>query len=96
LDNETTGYIEEDSVEALEQIVSEKFGAGRNACQYWKQQDDGMHLLAVAIYAEYKQAVSLAPVPYSQWLTQAVQNGQLRDDNLQKAVQSFFASAQCH
>jgi hypothetical protein len=94
--NETTGYIEEDSVEALEQIVSEKFGAGRNACQYWKQQDDGMHLLAVAIYAEYKQAVSLAPVPYSQWLTQAVQNGQLRDDNLQKAVQSFFASAQCH
>jgi hypothetical protein len=31
--NTTEGYIEEDSVQALEQIVSEKFGFGRNACE---------------------------------------------------------------
>ncbi len=56
--NTTAGYIEEDSVQALEQIVSEKFGIGRDACQYWREQDDGMHVLAVAIYTGYKQALS--------------------------------------
>jgi hypothetical protein len=43
--NTTAGYIEEDSVQALEQIVSEKFGVGRHACQYWQKQDGGMHVL---------------------------------------------------
>src|SRR5262249_23521657 len=33
--NSASGYIEEDSVEALEQIVSEDFGVGRNARIYW-------------------------------------------------------------
>src|ERR1700732_1651302 len=56
--NTTAGYIEEDSVQALEQLVSEKFGVGRNPCQYWQEQDGGMHVLAVAMYTDYKQASS--------------------------------------
>ena len=36
--NTTAGYIEEDSVQALEQIVSEKFWIGRDACKYWQEQ----------------------------------------------------------
>ena len=32
--NTTAGYIEEDSVQALEQLISEKFGIGVNACKY--------------------------------------------------------------
>src|ERR1039458_8966149 len=42
--NTIAGYIEEDSVQALEQLVSEKFGVGRNPCEYWKEQDGGMHV----------------------------------------------------
>jgi hypothetical protein len=94
--NTTAGYIEEDSVQALEQLVSEKFGVSRNACQYWQEQDGGMHVLAVAIYTGYKQASSLTPEPYSQWFTQAVQSGQLRGSNLQETVQSFFSPSRCH
>jgi hypothetical protein len=91
----TAGYIEEDSVQALEQIVSEKFGVGRNACQYWQKQDGGMHVLAAAVYTDYKQATSSNPEPYSQWFVRAVQDGQLRGSNLRKTVESFFSSAQC-
>ena len=94
--NTTAGYIEEDSVQALEQLVSEKFGVGRNACQYWQEQDGGMHVLAVAIYTGYKQASSLTPESYSQWFTRAVQNEQLRGSNLQQTVQSFFSPIHCH
>ena len=48
--NTTAGYIQEDSVRALEQIVSEKFGIGRDACNYWQEQDGGVHVLAAAMY----------------------------------------------
>jgi hypothetical protein len=89
--NTTAGYIEEDSVQALEQLVSEKFGVGRNPCEYWREQDAGMHVLAAAIYTDYKQASSQNSKPYSQWFVQAVQDAQLRGSNLQKTVQSFFS-----
>ena len=92
--NTTAGYIEEDSVQALEQLVSEKFGVGRNSCEYWREQDGGMHVLATAIYTDYKQASSQNSKPYSQWFVQAVQDAQLRGSNLQKTVQSFFSL--CH
>jgi hypothetical protein len=92
--NTTAGYIEEDSVQALEQLVSEKFGVGRNACKYWKEQDGGMHVLAAAIYMDYKQASS-HPESYSQWFVHAVQDRQLRGSNLKETVQSFFSPTHC-
>jgi hypothetical protein len=94
--NTADGYIDEDSVEALEQIVSEKFDTSRNPCKYWKEHDSGMHVLAAAIYADYKQASSSKPEPYSQWFVRVVQDGQLRGSNLEQTVQSFFSSTRCH
>jgi hypothetical protein len=94
--NTTAGYIEEDSVQALEQLVSEKFGVGRKACHYWQEQDGGMHVLAVAMYTDYKQASSQTAESYSQWFTRAVQNGVLRGSNLKETVQSFFSPIHCN
>src|ERR1700722_2690720 len=94
--NTTAGYIEEDSVQALEQLASEKFGVGHRPCEYWKEQDGGMHVLAVAMYTGYKEALSANPESYSQWFLRAVQDGQLRGSDLQKTVQSFFSPAHCH
>jgi hypothetical protein len=93
--NTTAGYIEEDSVQALEQLVSEKFGVGHNPCQYWKEQDGGMHVLAAAIYADYKQVSSPNLHSYARWFVHAVQDGQLRGSNLQKTVQTFFSPTHC-
>jgi hypothetical protein len=93
--NTTAGYIEEDSVQALEQLVSKKFGVGRDACKYWQEQDEGMHVLAAAMYMDYKQASSQNPEAYSQWFVRAVQDGQLRGNNLLQTVQSFFSLNHC-
>ena len=87
--NTTEGYIEEDSVQALEEIVSEKFGLAHNTCEYWREQDGGMHVLAAAIYADYKKAAGQA---YSQWFVHAVQDGELRGEKLKKTVEEFFAA----
>src|ERR1039457_4672024 len=94
--NTTAGYIEEDSVQALEQLVSERVGVGRNPCEYWKEQDGGMHVLAAAMYTDYKQGLFPNPQSYSQWFKRAVQDGQLRGSNLQQTVQSFFSPNHCH
>jgi hypothetical protein len=91
--NTALGYIEEDSVQALEQIVSEEVGVGRDARQYWQQQDGGMHVLAAAIYVEYKAALKHGSQPYSQWLVQAVEHGQLRGEKLQRTVNEFFSTS---
>lgn len=93
--NSAEGYIEEDSVQALEQIVSEQVGVGRNPCRYWTEQDGGMHVLAAAIYSEYKQAIQRSPEPYSQWFVSAVAHGELQGQNLKAAIQQVMPSAGC-
>lgn len=93
--NTPDGYIEEDSVQALEQIISEEIGVGRNACQYWQQQDGGMHVLAAAVYTDYKADFAKKPEPYSQWLVHAVADGELTGERLRKAVAGFFAAPEC-
>lgn len=93
--NTAAGYIEEDSVQALEQIISERVGMGRNACEYWRQQDGGMHVLAAAIYWEYKQVLATRPVPYSVWFQKAVNEGQLRGPALKSAIQQVLPISGC-
>jgi hypothetical protein len=89
--NTAPGLIDEDSVEALEQIVAEQFGVGYNARKYWASQDGGLHVLAAAIYTGYKTAVAGESVAYSDWFVKAVQTGELRGEKLKATVDRFFA-----
>jgi hypothetical protein len=56
----------QDSVQGLEEIVYEQFGLERNPQDYWKNQDGGVHIMAVAIYVRYDQAPhdSKTTIPY--------------------------------
>ncbi len=93
--NTARGYIEEDSVQALEEIVSEQFGIGHSPCEYWKQQDEGMHVLAAVIYVDYKEALSKQPTDYSRWFRGAVATGQLRGTGLKATADLFFSASAC-
>jgi len=53
--NSFEGYIEEDCVQALEQMINEKLKIEREAHQRWKESDDGMHVFAVALYNVMKE-----------------------------------------
>ena len=91
--NTAAGYIEEDSVQALEEIVAEQVGAGRDARGYWKEQDGGMHVLAAAIYMDYKAALQHGPKTYSDWFVQAVDDGELRGEKLKATIKTFFSES---
>ena len=94
--NSVSGYVEEDSVQALEEIVCEQFGIERNSQEYWKAQDDGIHILAAAIYVRYKQALhkSKIAIPYPQWFVKAVHNDDLQGPKLAETTKVFFAAPQ--
>ena len=49
--NSFEGFIEEDWVQALEQLISEKLNVTKPAEHRWKQSDDGMHVSAVTLYS---------------------------------------------
>ncbi|HET6330140.1 MAG TPA: hypothetical protein VFF76_05060 [Holophagaceae bacterium] len=48
--NTFEGLVEEDCVQALEQIINERIGVASPAGEHWKRSDGGMHILAAAIY----------------------------------------------
>jgi len=44
------GLLNEDMAQALDQLISEALGVGRNPADRWRKADDGIHVLAGAIY----------------------------------------------
>ncbi|ATQ44070.1 hypothetical protein [Caulobacter mirabilis] len=52
--NSMEGILNEDTVQALEQIVSERLGVAKPAGERWRASDDGMHLFAAALYGMLK------------------------------------------
>jgi len=49
------GVLNEDLCEALDQLISEALGVGRNPADRWRKQDDGMHVLAAGLYGLLRQ-----------------------------------------
>jgi hypothetical protein len=72
------GYVEEDAVQALEQVVSERLGIARPAAERWRLGDDGMHLLAAAIYDLMRETgFAKSGGEFQAWFTGAVTAGRL-------------------
>ena len=53
--NSFEGLVEEDCVQALDQIVEERMGVATRPGVRWREADDGLHILAAALYALMKQ-----------------------------------------
>lgn len=53
--NSFESFVEEDCVRALDQIIGKRFGITNDAGRRWQEEDDGMHVLAAALYDSMKQ-----------------------------------------
>lgn len=53
--NSLEGFVDEDCVQALDQLINERIGVADKAKSRWKKSDDGMHVLAVALYQMMKE-----------------------------------------
>jgi hypothetical protein len=89
--NTLTGLEEEDCVQALEQIIAEKFGMGGNPQAYWRMQDDGIHVLAVALYQLMKQQnFEGSQQSFPVFLRRQLKSGALANGRIEKLNQEFF------
>ena len=77
------GLAEEGSVQALEAILNENLGQGRDQAAYWREQDGGMHLFAAATYVRLKTSgFAETGGDYLTWLSEQVQAGELTGELL--------------
>jgi len=53
--NSFEGFIEEDCVQALDQLINERLGIAVDPHRRWKEADGGMHVFAVALYCVMKE-----------------------------------------
>jgi hypothetical protein len=91
--NSLEGLEEEDCVQALEQILSEPLGMGGDPHRYWKEQDDGIHVLAVALYSLMKQEhFPGGPETFPAFLNRMIQSGALSNGRVEELNRAFFAN----
>jgi hypothetical protein len=92
--NTLEGLEEEDCVQSLEQIIAERFGMGGDPRRYWRMQDDGIHVLAVALYSLMKQQKFPAKnEAFPAFLKRTIKSGQLSNGKIAELNRAFFAES---
>lgn len=83
--NSFEGVLNEDSTQALDQIVAERMGVARNPRERWRSADGGMHLLAAALYQAMKEdGFDRRGGPYQEWLISALDRGLLTPSEVRR------------
>lgn len=76
--NSMEGILNEDTVEALDQIVSERLGVARDPAERWSTADGGMHVLAAALYGMLKaEGYDRTGGNIERWMENAARTGKL-------------------
>lgn len=85
--NSMEGILNEDTVQALEQIVSERLGVARPPAERWRKADGGMHILAAALYGMLKaDGYDRTGGDLERWFNAAIDAGRLSPAGIQAAA----------
>lgn len=85
--NSFDGVLDEDTVQALEQIVNERLGVAEPAAQRWTESDGGMHVLAAGLYGLLKaDGYDKTGGNIERWMGDALKNGGLAPASLHAAA----------
>jgi hypothetical protein len=81
------GMLDEDMVQALDQLISEALGVARNPADRWRKSDDGMHVLAGGLYGLLRQDKWIETGgSIETWLAEAARRGRLAPKVLHAAA----------
>lgn len=88
------GYLEEDEVQALEQVVSERLGVAKPARERWQESDDGMHLFAAALYDLMKESgYAERGGTFHRWLGDRVADGKLAPAEIERRARAVVGDS---
>jgi hypothetical protein len=92
--NSFEGFIEEDCVQAFEQIINEKFQVEVEAHKRWQQNDNGMHVFAVALYSMMKEEnFAAGREPFRDFLMRMIRTGKLASGTIEPIYKRFYSTA---
>lgn len=90
--NTFEGFIEEDCVQALEQIINEKLKIEKEARKRWRECDDGMHVFAVALYTLMKEEnYNENRELFRDFLSKMIKTGKLAPGKIKPIYDNFYA-----
>ena len=76
-----------DTVQALEQIINERFGVDEKPAVRWHESDDGMHVFAAGLYGLLKQdGYDRTGGNIEEWLFAAAGSGKLAPQTLHRVA----------
>jgi len=85
--NTLQGILDEDTVQALDQIIQERLGYGQPPAQRWTTRDQGMHVLAAGLYGLLKaDGFDRTGGSIDTWMAQAAASGRLSSPSLHAAA----------
>jgi hypothetical protein len=91
--NSFEGFIEEDCVQALEQIINEKMKIEVEAHKRWKVADDGMHVFAIALYKLMKDNNFIQnSESFRDFLIRMIRTKKLVLGNVKSLYDAFYAA----
>jgi hypothetical protein len=89
--NTFEGFIEEDCVQALDQIINEKMDVAIGPQRRWKESDGGMHVFAVALYSVMKEEnFNEKGETFRDFLIRMVRSKKLVPGKIQSLYDSFY------
>jgi hypothetical protein len=89
--NSADGLIDEDSVQALEQVVSERLGFAKDARERWRTGDDGMHVFAAVLYDLMRESgYAESGGHFVQWLMAREADGALSAEAIEKRARHML------
>lgn len=88
--NELEGLFEEDCVQSMDQIISERLGVSVDACKRWQESDEGIHVLAIALYRIMKEEnYGTGSERFRDFLIRTVRSGKLRPGGIKEYYDRF-------
>lgn len=93
--NSFEGFVEEDCVRALEQLIGERLGVASDARRRWKEEDGGVHVLAAALYELMRrEGYAASAEPFRDFLLRALSTRALAPGRIKGLYDSFYSSLQ--
>jgi hypothetical protein len=90
--NTLDGLVEEDCVQALEEVIAQHFGAGHDSRAYWREQDGGIHVFAVALFSlMQEQHFAEGKEPFPEFLKRMFREGKFAKGEIQRRNEAFLA-----
>lgn len=89
--NTFEGFVEEDCVQALEQIINERLGIAVEAHNRWQEADGGMHVLAVALYTVMKtHDFNQKGERFRDFLIRIIRSGDIAPGKIKELYDAFY------